>query len=198
MNKVIKSNWHWFLIGTLLTTGLVCGGIAIKCNPTAKEKILYYVCATSVNYSKIVSESKKVSSSEIREVRINQESLAVSQNSRLFGTVYDSTDIYIYPEVQLERTIPLSAHFSEEKLYSLIPNAEGKELYLDGNKYCAIKVYDATTEEGVLKDYINYHISEENKQNYYLSFYKSSLHINGLNHSYSDNALKIVNRLLEL
>ena len=198
MNKIIKNNWHWFLIGIVGTTALVCGGISIRCNPTKKEKILYYVCASSVNTSTLVKESKSVTDESIREVKINHESLKTSKTSRLFGTVYDSTDIYIYPESQLERTIPLSKHFYEDEITSLIPNVTGKELYPDKDKYCAIKIYDATSGEGILKDIINYQISEEDSQNYYLSFYKSSIHIGKLNRSQSNNALKIVNHLLEL
>ena len=198
MNKVIKNNWHWFLIGMVVTTALVSGGISIRCNPTKKEKILYYICASNVNTSTLVKESKKVTNDDIREVRINHESLKASKTSRLFGTVYDSTDIYIYPESQLERTIPLSKHFDEDTIKSLIPNIADKELYLDNERYCAIKIYDATSGEGLLKNIIDYHISDDDAQNYYLSFYKSSIHIGKLNHSKSGNALKIVNHLLEL
>lgn len=200
MNKVIKNNWHWFIIGAAVTSITTSVGISIRCSPSAKEKILYYICASKIEISKLVNETKGVCDPSIREIRVNHENFKESTESRLFGLVYDSTDIYIYPESQLGRTIPLSIHFDEGTIKSLIPNVAGKELYLDTdeNKYCAIKVYDATSKEGVLKDLIDYHISDDNKQNYYLSFFKSSLHINGLRETYSSNALSIVNHLLEL
>ena len=189
MNNIIKRNWHWFLIGVVATSALVCSGIAIRTSPTAKEKILFYISALSVDTSTLVKECKSVANDNIRQVRINHESVVASENSRLFGLVYDSTDIYIYPESQLERTIPLSANISEETINTSIPNAIGKEL----KNECAIKIYDADTEEGCLKSIIDYHTSDDKKENYYLSFFKSSQHIKE-----SNNALKIANYLLQL
>lgn len=194
MNKAIKHNWYWFLIGAVVASTIVCGGIAIKASPTKKEKILFYISALEVNTSALVKESKEAANDDIRLVRINHESVTSSENSRLFGLVYDSTDIYIYPESQLERTTPLSAKISEDNVKTLLPNAEGKEI----KEECAIKVYDATTDEGCLKSIIDYRINENQKENYYLSFFKSSLHIGALNNHSSDNALRIANYLLKL
>ena len=194
MNKTLRHNWYWFLIGTIAVSSIVCGGIAIKTSPTAKEKILFYISALEVDTSALVKESKEAANNDIRLVRINHESVASSENSRLFGLVYDSTDIYIYPESQLERTIPLSAKISEDNVKTFLPNAEEKEI----KEECAIKVYDATTEEGCLKSIIDYRINENQKENYYLSFFKSSLHIGALNNHSSDNALRIANYLLKL
>lgn len=194
MNKALKHNWYWLLIGAVVATSLVCVGIGIRTNPTKKEKILFYISALEVNTSTLVKESKKAANDDIRLVRINHESVTSSENSRLFGLVYDSTDIYIYPESQLERTKPLSIKISEDNVKTLLPNAEGKEI----KDECAIKIYDATTEEGCLKSIIDYRISDSQKENYYLSFFKSSLHIGELNNRSSDNALRIANYLLEL
>lgn len=198
MNKAIKDNWHYFLIGIAVTSTLVSIGISIRCKPSSGERIRYYICASNVDVSTLVKESKAACDETIREVKVNHENLEISKNSGLFGLVYDSSDIYIYPESQLERTIPLSAHFSKESIVLLVPNAEGKELYLDGEQYCAIKVYDKNSEQGLLKDMIDYHINNDDKQDYYLSFYKSSLHIGELNSQQSNYSLKIVNHLLEL
>ena len=198
MNKAIKNNWYWFVIGAFAITGVVCGGVAIRCNPTAKEKILYYVCAMDIDTSVLVKESKSVSSEDIRQIRVNHESVKSSENSRLFGMVYNSTDIYIYPESQLERTIPLCVGFNQDNINDLLPNASAKEKYEDNGSYFAIKIYDSDSGEGALKDIIDYRISDEDKQDYYLSFPKTSKHIGLLNNCASDNALKIANHLLEL
>ena len=194
MNKALEQNWHWFLIGAVVVSSIVCGGIAIKSSPTAKEKILFYISALEVDTSALVKESKAVADEDIRQVRINHESVLASENSRLFGMVYDSTDIYIYPESQLERTIPLSAHLDTTSIQTLIPNTGDKEITSE----CAIKIYDASTGEGCLKGIIDYHISDNENENYYLSFFKSSLHIGELNNRSSSSALKIANYLLEL
>jgi len=198
MIKRIKANWYWFLIGIMVTSVLVYIGISIRCKPTIRERIFYYIAASNVDTSTLVKESKSVCDEDIREIRINHENLKASSSSGLFGMVYSLTDIYIYPESQLERTIPLSTHFEKEEINNLLPNSEGKELYQDDDKYCAIKIYDKNTEEGFLKEIIDYQISENEKEDYYLSFYRSSLHIGELNHQVSNNALKIVNHLLEL
>ena len=198
MNNSLKRNWYWFLLGIIGASALVCGGIAIRTSPTTKEKILFYVSALKVDTSSLVKECKDVTDENIRQIRINHESVLASENSRLFGMVYDSTDIYIYPEFQLERTLPLSIHFNEETIDRFIPNALGKDLSADENGYAAIKIYDCNSGEGILKSIIDYHIDDTNQQNYYLSFFKSSKHIGGLNSSSSNNAIKIVNHLLEL
>ena len=194
MNSMISRNWYYLLLGAIVSTSIVCGGITIRCNPTASEKVLFYVSSLSVDTSKLVSESQNVSTEEIRQIRVNHETVIASENSRMFGLVYDSTDIYIYPESQLERTIPLSAKLSEDNVNTLLPNAINKEL----KNECAIKIYDASSEEGCLKSIIDYYISDARKENYYLSFYKSSLHIGELNNSQSNNALMIANHLLQL
>ena len=194
MKKALEHNWYLFLISAVVASSIVCSGIAIKTSPTKKEKILFYISALDVNSSILVKESKNAANDDLRLVRINHESVSSSENSRLFGLVYDSTDIYIYPESQLERTTPLSIKISEDDVETLLPNAASKEI----KEQCAIKIYDATTEEGCLKDIIDYHISEKQKENYYLSFFKSSLHIGALNNCSSDSALKIANHLFSL
>lgn len=194
MNSLLSRNWYFLLLGAVVATPIVCGGVAIRCNPTPSEKVLFYVSSLSVDTSKLVNESQSVSNEDIRQIRINHESVIASENSRMFGLVYDSTDIYIYPESQLERTTPLSVKLSEDNVKTLLPNAVSKEI----KNECAIKIYDADSEEGCLKSIIDYHISDARKESYYLSFYKSSLHIGQLNNSQSNNALKIANHLLQL
>ena len=112
MKKALEHNWYLFLISAVVASSIVCSGIAIKTSPTKKEKILFYISALDVNSSILVKESKNAANDDIRLVRINHESVTSSENSRLFGLVYDSTDIYIYPESQLERTTPLSIKIS--------------------------------------------------------------------------------------
>lgn len=192
MKKLFRDNLHYFLIGIVLASLLVCFGISIKCKPKQSERIYYYICASSVDTSSLVKESKDASDEIIREVKVNHESLKQSENSRLFGMVYSLCDIYIYPESQLERTIPLSMHFAKDELISLIPNSTNKEMIYDEEKCCAIKVYDAVNNTSYLTDFINF--SLENSQNYYVSFYKSSLHIG----QSSSSAAKIVNHLFDI
>ena len=194
MNSLVSRNWYYFLIGAIVSTSIVCGGIAIRCNPTSSEKVLFYISALNVDTSKLVNESQSVTSEDIRQIRINHENVIASENSRMFGLVYDSTDIYIYPESQLERTMPLSVKLSKDNVITLLPNAIDKEI----KNECAIKIYDANSKQGCLKGIIDYHISEARKENYYLSFYKSSLHIGKLNNCVSNNALSIANHLLKL
>jgi hypothetical protein len=197
VNRSFKNNWHWFLIGAAITSLIVSIGVSIRCKPTSKERILYYICSSKVDTSALVKESKASSDDSIREIRINHESFNESSNSRLFGMVYSISDIFIYPESQLERTAPLSIHFAKEVFSSYVPNSTNKDFYFDKESYCAIKIYNSNTDEGLLNNLVDFK-SINPSEDYYLSLSKTSLHIGELNSCSSDNVLKVVNHLLEL
>jgi len=198
---MVKKNFikHWPLIlaGVILTSFITCAGISIKCKPTEKEKVMVFAASGTIDVGTFVKECNSVKEEYIREIDVKHGYTNLDSTKTLFGMVYSYCDFYIFPESWTERIKPLALTFDEPTINSLIPNSTGLPLLNDGENNYGIKIYDKVTGEGKMKSIIKYS-DEIDKENYYILFRKTSLHIKGFTDVFSDNALKMVNKILSL
>jgi len=199
MNKKVAlflKPWPIYIFAIALTSFVVSMGISLKCKPTEREKIMVFAASGTIKVGDFVSESKSVTDDSIREIEVRHGYCNEDQTSIVFGQVYAYCDFYIFPESWVERIKPIALTFSESNIHEQIPNSASLPLLKDGEDNIGLKIYDKDSKVGVMKSLITY--VEEKEEDYYIIFRNSSLHLSELNNSSSDNALKMVNKLLTL
>ena len=70
-----------------------------------------------------------------------------------------------------------------------------QEYYCVNNQIYGIKIYDKETKRGILNDVVVYD-AEDESEDYYLFFYKDSMHLGKLNSSVDDKAIQVINDLI--
>lgn len=202
-NKVsnLFKHWYLYLLGIGASIGLLFYVVGIRTKPGDTERIYYYVCSYGVNGNKLKEETEKVKTNEIREVMINFRDWNNEDDSyKLLSMVYDYFDIFIYPETMLKNFVNIAIYYSKEEINEYIPNSKNYPLAFDEskNQYYGIKIYDKETDKGICSDLFTFK-NDNKKQDFYISFAKTSYHNGKLKDSCtSSNNFKVVDHLLGL
>lgn len=185
--KQIFSRLHIYILCLVLSALFWSWIFSLITDTTAYKKVSVYVDNDTCQTLELTLELEKDLPQDIRMVKVHTLSYVAFDEGAL-----DYADIFIFPgsgiESRAQGLEPITDH----------PIVRGREvLTLDGD-VIGIKVYDAATGTGCMKDFIQYAVPGQEPEDYYMVFPSLSRHLGSLNGSRDDAAFFVAEKMLAM
>lgn len=195
----ILSKWYIYLASFAVTTTAFCVATSIKTNPKETERINFVLGSYDADVTDLEKTLNKQRIDGIKNIRCSFLKLGSKNFNYLYSSMRGDSDFFILPIVYLENSFvgatDYAANIKTEYVDEMIGSSQ--TYYSVGDYVKGIKIYDSKTESGILKEYITY-IEGEEKSDYYLFFTFNSKNIGELNNSKTDNAFKVIRKMITL
>ena len=195
----ILSKWYAYLISAAIVVTGFCVGVNIKTTPKATERITFVLCSYDAKVSNINKKLKTFKPDTIKEVNCRFLQYGANNFTYLFSSLRSASDFYILPMSYIESNVDDVTKYAANIKSDYVNEKVGKSLeyYENNGEIKGFKVFNGSSNEGVLVDDITY-TYENDKSDYYLFFTYNSKNIGELNSSASENAFSIVKELFTL
>ena len=186
--KHFAEKWLRYLIALILIFifWLVIIDALVAVKPEHKLGIFIGAYGISTALDENIEKPSDIEEIEIFDVNINEDYYFV-----IFSAYASSGDFdfSIVNEKQFrESDIQYYLTLDEQMLVDYFGK---QEYYYVNDRIYGIKIYDGKTKAGILNDFIKYDFEGQN-EDYYLFFYKDSIHLGELNSSVDDKAIQTI------
>lgn len=195
MNKYL-SKWYIYLISIVVIVVSFCVGVSFKCALKKHEKIEVFIGAKECNTVTLLEKLNNNKPIDTIAVNVNFHYSTHSNFSYIFSSFRSEVDLIILPQTYLKdseaNVVDYCASIKKDEFEQYLGFTP--TYYVKGEFYKGIKIYDATSKEGILKEDITY-CDSNYQSDYYLFFNYKSNNLGFLNESVTDNALELVRTL---